>query len=117
MSSFIRRFTFDPGNDVLLNIESVNILDLDPPAALQGVGTGTVMAVGEFEDGPFNFNLEVDTPTTFSNAFGTIGYTYAGVGANNPSAIARKADSAVSPEYWNGNTLVQLTGKQYSRLL
>lgn len=117
MSSFIRRFNFDPGNDVLLNIESVNVLDLDPPAALAGVGTGTVLCVGEFENGPFNFPLEVDTADNLFRQFGTIGYPIAGVQGNYPSAIARKADGAGAVEYWNGHGAVQLSGKQYSRLL
>jgi hypothetical protein len=117
MSSYIRRFTFDPGNDVLLNIESVNILDLDPPTALQGVGTGTVLCVGEYENGPFNFNLEVDTADSLQRQMGSLGYIYSGVQANNPSAIARKADGAGAVEYWNGNAFVQLNGKQFARLI
>lgn len=117
MSGYIRRFTFDPGNDVLLNIESVNILDLDPPTALQGVGSGTVLVVGEFENGPFNFNLEVDTADNLQRQFGALGYTYSGVQANNPSAIARKADGAGAVEFWNGNAFTQVNGKQFSRLI
>jgi len=117
LSSFVRRFTFDPGNDVLLNIESVNILDLEPPSALKGIGTGTVMMVGEFENGPYNFPLEVSSADDLTNNFGTLGYTYFGVQAQNPCAIARKADGAGAVEYWNGNGFVQLQGKQYARLI
>ena len=52
MSMFVRRFTQDPGNTVLLNIESVDVIDLTPPSAILGIGTGTTMCVGEFEDAP-----------------------------------------------------------------
>jgi len=117
MSSYLRRFSFDPGNDVLLNIESINILDLTPPSALSGIGTGTVMVVGEFENGPYNYPLEVSGDSDFKRNFGSLGYTYAGVQCNNPSAIARHADGAGAVEYWNGHGLVQLNGKQFSRLL
>lgn len=117
MSAYVRRFTFDPGSSVLLNIESVNILDLTPPAALQGIGSGTTLLVGEFENGPYNFNLEIDSAQALQRQYGTLGYVYNGVQCQNPSAIARKADNATSPEYWNGNAFVQLNGKQYSRLI
>lgn len=128
MSVFIRRFTTDPGNDVLLEIESVNILDLDPPAAIAGVGTGTVLCVGEFEDGPFATGgnaygyapdrvLEVSGPQDFVASFGSLGFQYGSVQANNPCARKRSADSAVTPEAWNGNAFVQLSGKKFRRLL
>jgi hypothetical protein len=127
MSVFIRRFTFDPGNEVLLEIESVNILDLDPPASIAGIGTGTVLCVGEFENGPFAAasgvrempaaTTEVAGATDFVNTFGSLGYTYAGINANNPSARQRAADSALVPEFWNGNGFVQLSGKKFKRLL
>lgn len=117
MSAYVRRFTFDPGNDVLLNIESVNILDLTPPASLSGIGTGTVMMVGEFDNGPYNFVLEIDDAIDYQRQFGTLGYTYQGVQAQNPCAIARKADGTPFPEYWNGNAFVQVNGKQFARLL
>jgi len=129
MSVYIRRFPFDPGTQVLLQIEAVDILDLDPPAAISGIGTGAVLVVGEFENGPFatggnSFNypptqgavLEVSGATDFVNNFGSLGYTYAGVNGNYPSAVKRSADSAVTPEFWNGNGFVQLSGKKFARL-
>lgn len=115
--SFIRRFLFDPGNQILLNIESVNVLDLTPPSPVQGVGTGVACLVGEFEDGPFNFPTQIASPSDLANIFGTLGYTYGGVQANNCSAIARFADGAVVPEYWNGNGFVQLNAKQFASLV
>lgn len=50
MSGFIRRYTSFPGNEVLLQIEGVVIIDLPPPGNINGVGTGTVAMVGEFTD-------------------------------------------------------------------
>lgn len=117
MSTFIRRFLFDPGNDVLLEIESVNILDLDPPASITGVGTGTAMCVGEYEDGPFAEPTEVTGTTDYVNTFGELGYSYAGVKGNNPSARGRKVDGALQFERWNGNAFVQLNAKKFRRLV
>lgn len=127
MSVFIRRFTFDPGEEVLLEIESVNILDLDPPAAITGVGSGTVCVVGEFENGPFAAQpgvfdqpqgvYEVSGANDFIQTAGSFGYTYGGISGQNPSARSRSADSAITPEYWNGNGFIQLSGKKFARLL
>lgn len=114
---FIRRFLSDPGLDVLLNIESVNILDLEPPAPIRGVGTGTVLCVGEFENGPFNAPTEVTSATDLQNTFGGLGFNYGGIPANYPCAVSRHADAAIAPEYWNGNGILQLSGKKYARLL
>lgn len=117
MSVYIRRYNFDPGDEVLLEIESVNILDLEPPSPIRGIGTGTVLMVGEFEDGPFNKIKEITSGTDLTNNFGSLGYTYGGVPANYPCAVSRRADGALVPEYWNGNGFVQLSGKQFARLL
>lgn len=117
MSTFLRRFLFDPGQSVLLNIESVNILDLDPPAAIIGVGTGAVLIVAEFENGPVNTVLEVTSPLDLMTNLGGFGYTYQGVVGNFPCAVARKADATLTAENWNGNGFIQLNGKQFARLL
>jgi hypothetical protein len=50
---FIRRFLFDPGNAELTAIEGVVVIDREPPASITGVGSGAVLVVGEFENGPF----------------------------------------------------------------
>lgn len=129
MSVFIRRFLSDPGNEVLLEIESVNILDLDPPASISGIGTGTVIHVGEYEDGPFATGgqangqdqearmVEPTGATDFVRQVGELGYRYGGVPGNNPCARSRKADGALIGEAWNGNAFVQLSGKRFRRLL
>lgn len=117
MTMFLRRFLFDPGAAVLLNIESVNILDLEPPGNVNGIGTGTALIVGEFENGPFNLPTEVSSASDLVNTFGSLGYTYGSVVANYPCAVARNADGALADEYWNGNGFVQLSGKQFGRLM
>lgn len=117
MSSFVRRFLFDPGNEVLLEIESINILDLEPPASIQGIGTGTVICVGEYENGDFEKPTEIASAGDLATRFGAFGYTYGGVIAQNPCARYRKADGALTKEYWNGNAAIQLTGKRFKRLI
>lgn len=116
-SVYVRRFLFDPGNSVLLNIESVNILDLTPPGSISGIGTGVVMIVGEFENGPFNTPVSVNGASDLSRNWGTLGYTYGGVQGNNPCAVARYADNTLAAENWNGNAFVQLNGKQFAQLV
>lgn len=116
MAGFIRGFSFDPGEDVLLEIESINILDLDPPPSIQGVGTGVVTIVAEFEDGPYTPRAVSGAPD-LATTFGEFGYRYNGVVGNNPCARARYADSAVIPEYWNGNGFIQLSGKRFKSLI
>lgn len=117
MSTFIRRFLSDPGDEILLEIESVNILDLDPPASITGVGAGTVCIIGEFENGPFATPLEVSGADDLKDNFGTLGFDYNGVAANNPCARSRKADGAATAETWNGNGFIQLSGKKFRRLI
>ncbi len=117
MSMFIRRYLFDPGEEILLEIESVNILDLEPPASITGVGTGTALLVGEFENGDFATPTEVTSATELVSTFGALGYDNAGTMGNNPCAVSRNADAAVADEYWNGNGFVQLSGKKFRRLV
>lgn len=114
---FVRRFTTDPGPDVLLEIEAVNILDLTPPAPVVGAGTGTAVCVGEFEDGPFESPTEIAGAEDYLRVFGGFGYTYDGIGAQNPCARVRRADNALVPEYWNGNGYAQIYGRIFSRLI
>lgn len=113
---FVRRYKVDPGADTLLEIESVNILDLEPEADITGVGTGTALMVGEFENGPFGVPTEVSSQDLVST-FGTLGYKYGSVSANYPCAVSRSADGAVTPEYWNGNGFIQLANKKFRRLI
>lgn len=116
MSGFIRRYLQDPGLSELLAIEGVVIIDREPAASVTGTGSGTVIMVAEFEDGSYE-PTEVMSGQDLINQFGGFGFTYDGIAANYPCARSRSADSAVTPEYWNGNGYVALVGKKFSRLV
>lgn len=119
---FTRRFTETPSNEVLTEIEAINIIDLTPPAPSVGVGSGMLLALGEFEDGPFGVGgdsaffagdpgvVEVFTSSDYIARFGSFGYTYAGVISNNPSARRRNG------ELWNGNGFLKLRNLRPQRL-
>jgi len=117
MGMFTRRFLQDPGNTVLLNVESINVIDLTPPGAIAGIGSGTTMCVGEFEDGPFNAPQQVISTTDFQTTWGSLGYQYGSLPGQNPCARQRFADGALAAEFWNGNGVVQLNQKTFSTLL
>jgi hypothetical protein len=116
VSAFLRRFDSDPGANILLNIESVNIIDQTPPAPSNGVGTGAVCVVGEWEDGPVNVCYEVFSPGNLVANAGGFGFQYGSLVAQNPCARARYADGQLLPEYWNGNGAISVTNKSFSRL-
>lgn len=116
MAGFIRRFLTDPGLDVLLEIESVNILDLEPPSTISGIGTGTAMLIAEFEDGDFDDPTEVTSATELRELFGGFGFVYASVPHNNVAARARNAD-ALGSENFNGSGFIALHGKKFKRLM
>lgn len=114
---FVRKFTADPGLDVLLQIEAVNILDLTPPDSITAVGAGKVLLVGEFENGPYGVPTDVLSATDVQTTFGGVGYIGGALSqANNPCARIRYADGAIVGETWNGNGLIQLSGKKFSAL-
>ena len=113
---YVRRFLADPGDAVLLNIESVNILDLSPPQSIQGVGSGVVILVGEFENGPFNLPQQALGTNDFTRTYGTLGYQYGGTVAKYPSAPVRRADGGAA-EFWNGNAFVQISGLTFAALI
>lgn len=117
MAGFIRRYLFDPGLEELLAIEGVVIIDRDPPAQITGIGTGTVMVVGEFEKGPYETPTEVVGGGDFLATFGAFGFSYDGVPANNPCARTRRADGAITDEHWNGNGFIALVNKKFRRLI
>src|ERR1035441_2135770 len=97
-AGFQRRFLFDPGNNVLTNIESINILDLTPPGDIAGVGTGMVMIVGEFEDGPYATPQQVASASDLQASFGSLGFQYGNQPGNNPCAGQRFADGTLAAD-------------------
>ncbi|MCP4299896.1 MAG: hypothetical protein GY783_04885, partial [Gammaproteobacteria bacterium] len=75
MPGFRRVFTQNPGLNVLGNIESVNTIDIAPPAAPLGAGVGVVCVVGEFEKGLFNAPRRIFGNSDIEANFGGFGYT------------------------------------------
>ena len=116
-TGFLRYFENDPGDDVLLAIESANVIDTEPPAPTNGVGTGCACCVGEFEDGAFNSPIELSSASDLLAALGGFGFNYDGVVANNPCARVRKVDATLLAEYWNGNGAIALNRKKFARLI
>lgn len=116
MSAFLRRYPAFPPTSELTKIEGVVVVDEAPPAQVIGVGTGTVLEVGEFEDGPFATPTEVFGGSDIVTRFGGFGFTYDGVPSQNPCARTRYADSATLAEHWNGSAFVHLNGCKFSRL-
>ena len=113
MAGFRRVYTQFPGFDVLGNIESVNIIDVPPPANPLGAGSGTVCVVGEFERGPLNAPTKVFGGSDLETKFGGFGHTYDGVTSQYPVAVR----SAGSADYWNGNGFIALRNKRFRGLI
>ena len=123
MSAFVRRFLNTPSLEVLNSIEAVNVVDLAPPSPTVGVGSGTLLAVGEYEDGPFAaggdspfFAGDKGVQQIFSSEdmvqrFGGFGYTYGQTPHNNPCARRHLS------EFWNGNGYIKLKYCRPRRLL
>lgn len=124
MSAFIRRFTSEPSLETLLEIEAVNIIDLVPPEPQTGVGTGNLLCVGEFEDGPFaaggdspyyNPSLrgarEVLGSADLLATYGGFGFVRGTVPYQDPVARRRAG------ELWNGNGYLKLRFLRVQRLM
>jgi hypothetical protein len=117
MAGFIRRFTEVPPVEVIRQIEGINIIDIAPPDPSTGTGSGTVLLVGEFEDGFFatdtdaHGSVEVFGSSDYASKFGEFGYTYNRVVANNPSARRHQS------ELWNGNGYLKAFALKAQRLL
>lgn len=114
---FTRRYTFDPGLAEILKIEGVVIIDREVPGNTTGETTGATILVAEFEDGPYNTPIEIAGGDDQVSTFGAFGFTQDGLASSNPCARARRADSAINPEYWNGNGFLAISQKTYPRLM
>lgn len=116
-AGFIRRYTADPGDEELLAIEGLVIIDREPPGLTIGSGSGTALCVAEFEDGAFETPIELLGTSDFLTALGGFGFTYDTLQSQHPCARSRVADAAVVPEYWNGNGFVAVANKLFQRLV
>jgi len=97
MTAFIRRYRTAPTPDQLTAIEQIALVDGVPTTPVTGAGAGTMLLVGEFEDGPFNTPTEVFGEDDEAFKFGGFGYTYGTLRYQNPCARVHLG------EPWNGN--------------
>ena len=112
MAGFRRVFRSFPGYDEIRSIEGSNIIEITPPANIQGAGVGTVLVVGEFERGPLNTPTEVFGPSDFSTQFGGLGHLLSTNPYAGPVAVRSGGD-----EIWNGNGWVWCRNKKFSGLV
>lgn len=112
MTGFKRYFPADPPRSVLRAIEGVSLIERPPAAIPDGVGTGVVCLVGEFEDGEFDAPTEVRKKIDLLQKFGGFGFTKSGRPYQYP--VARRSGGN---ELWNGNGYLALRGKKFSRLI
>lgn len=115
MTAFVRRFDAIPPLETLLDIESINLIDIAPAPPTTGTTSGAILVVGEFEDGPFaaggdsaDYNpalrgvLEVfGTPDQIAK-YGGFGYQYGDLLYRNPCARTHGG------ELWNGNGYLKM---------
>lgn len=117
MAGFVRRFTEVQTIEVIRQIEGVVIIDLAPPDPATGAGSGTVLLVGEFEDGFFATDdevkgaVEVFGSEDMRQKFGGFGYAYAGEPSQNPCARRHLQ------ELWNGNGFIKAFKLRAQRLM
>jgi hypothetical protein len=97
MTAFLRRFRDTPSLEELTAIETLALVDRTPRMPVVGVGTGTLLLVGEFEDGAFADPTEVYGANDEATKFGAFGYTYGTTEHQNPCARLHNAEA------WNGN--------------
>lgn len=109
MTAFIRRFRDLPGLETLTAIEQVALIDRTPSTPVVGVGFGTLLIVGEFEDGLFNTPAEVFGENDEKTKFGGFGYTYGDLRSQNPCARIHLS------EHWNGNGFLKGKNLQPNR--
>lgn len=110
--TFVRVFRQFPGNEVVGNIESVDVIDAPPPSLPLGLPTGTMVVVGEFERGALNQPLDITGANDQLQKFGGLGFptTF----SSNDGAVARRSGGN---ENWNGNGFIWLRNKTWRRLI
>ena len=112
MPAFVRVFGQDPGNAVLAEIESVDVIDQPPPSVPLGAGFGAVLLVGEFERYAPERPVEIFSGQDQLAKLGGFGFPTSF--SNHDGAVARKSGG---DELWNGNGFIWLKGKSFSRLI
>jgi len=113
MPGFRRVFNAFPGFNVLGNIESVNIIDIPPPATPLGAGSGVCGIIGEFENGLFNAPTRVFGGTDLETKFGGFGFTKDGIPYSGPTSRL----SGEATQFWEGNGFLALRNKRFAGLI
>ncbi len=113
MPGFRRVTNAFPGFQVLGNIESVNIIDIPPPATPLGAGSGVVGVVGEYESGPFNSPQRVFGGQDIVTRFGGFGFEKDGSPYSGPTSVR----SAESTQFWEGNGFLSIRNKRFAGLV
>lgn len=112
MPGFIRRYGYNPGNEVITQIEGVVIIDSPPPGGVEGVSTGVACLVGEFVDCSLAVTVDgtgtVTTKIQPSEVFS--GQDLLNKVGGFDETIGDFGDS-------DGNAYAALRGKKYSRLI
>jgi hypothetical protein len=101
MSAFVRRSRLTPGAEDLARIEQIFLVDGVQRTPVTGEGTGTLMIVGEYEDGPFETPTQVFGEENQLATFGGFGYQYGTLESQNPCARVSLG------ELWNGNGFIK----------
>lgn len=115
MSAFRRVFTTSPGSNILGNIESINTIDIPPPAAPLGAGVGVVNIVGEFEKGLLEAPTRVTGGSDLETTFGGFGFEVNGALAQLPVAV--QSAGTDDENFWNGNGFIHLRNKTFGGLV
>lgn len=110
--AFRRVFGTNPGDVVLSNIESVDVIDTPPPSLPLGAGVGAMLLVGEFERYPLEQPVEIFSSQDQTQKIGGLGFE--SVLSSYDGAVARQSGGN---ENWNGNGFIWLRNKRFSRLI
>lgn len=101
MTAFVRRYREQPSIEVLTEIEQIALIDQTPTTPTVGSGSGMLLLVGEFEDGPFNVPTQVFGDVDEAAKFGTFGFTYGQNVSQNPCSRIHLGET------WNGNAFIK----------
>ena len=112
MPGFRRVFRQFPGNAVISEIESVDIIDAPPPGVPLGAGTGTCLIVGEFERGAVNQPVQIFSAADMTAKLGNLGFPSAV--SQYDGAVARRSGGN---ELWNGNGFIYTRNKRFNRMV
>lgn len=113
MAGFTRYYATNPGLTTLSDVESINVIDEDPPSTPLGAGSGVVCVIGEFEKGPLEVPTRLAGNADLLDTFGSLGWEVNGLPAQYPVA----SQSAGASYVWAGNGFINLRNKRHAGLI